>query len=42
MSDEEIERVVNDLDAIAKHYFEGIRNGTIKIPTKEERANGPK
>jgi Ca2+-binding EF-hand superfamily protein len=42
MSDEEIEKVINDLDAIAKHYFEGVRNGTIKIPPKEERANGSK
>lgn len=35
MSDEEIEKLVLDLDEIARLTLKGIREGTIKVPPKD-------
>ena len=40
LSDEQVERLVNDLEEIARLFFKGVREGTIKIPPKTKSKRG--
>ncbi len=36
MSDDEVEKLIIDLNEIARLYFKGIREGSIKLPSKQK------
>ncbi len=39
MTDQEVEKLIIDLDEIARLYFKEIREGKIKIPPKKNQTN---